>query len=54
MTAEAKTVPASKKVGKDVAKSGAKAPFPFRTVISILLLAGNFLVAAIYFHLINP
>ncbi len=54
MTAQAKAVPASKKVGIDVAKTGAKAPFPFRTVISLILLAGNILVAAIYFHLINP
>lgn len=54
MTDVAKTAPASKKVGTDVAKTGAKPPFPFRTVISLILLAGNFLVAAIYFHLINP
>ncbi|MBD2778174.1 photosystem I protein PsaX [Iningainema tapete] len=54
MTDVAKTAPASQKVGKDVAKTGAKPPFPFRTVISLILLAGNFLVAAIYFHLINP
>ena len=54
MTAEAKTAPASKKIGIDVAKTGAKPPYTFRTVISVLLLAGNFLVAAIYFHLINP
>lgn len=54
MTAEAKTAPASAKVGKDVAKTGAKAPFPFRTVVSTILLAGNFLVAAIYFHVLNP
>jgi photosystem I 4.8kDa protein len=54
MTAEAKFAPADKKVGTDVAKSGAKPPFPFRTAISLVLLAGNILVAAIYFHLINP
>ncbi len=53
MTAEAKTAPASAKVGKDVAQTGAKPPYPFRTAVSIFLLAGNFLVAAIYFHLIN-
>ncbi|WP_250125404.1 photosystem I protein PsaX [Chroococcidiopsis sp. CCMEE 29] len=29
-------------------------PYPFRTIILLLLLAGNFLVAAIYFHVINP
>ncbi len=42
------------KVGADVAQSGAKAPFPYRTLISAILLAGNFLVAAIYFQVINP
>ena len=41
-------------VGTQVAKTGAKPPYPFRTVISLILLAGNFLVAAIYFHTINP
>ncbi|KJH73326.1 photosystem I protein PsaX [Aliterella atlantica] len=30
------------------------APYPFRTIVSLILLAGNFLVAAIYFHVINP
>lgn len=29
-------------------------PYPYRTIISLILLAGNFLVAAIYFHVINP
>ncbi|MBF2018241.1 MAG: photosystem I protein PsaX [Rivularia sp. T60_A2020_040] len=42
------------KVGVDVAQTNAKAPFPFRTIISVILLAGNVLVAAIYFHVINP
>jgi len=45
--------PASQKVGSEVAQTGAKAPFPFRTGISLFLLAGNFLIAAIYFHLVN-
>ncbi|WP_017318687.1 photosystem I protein PsaX [Mastigocladopsis repens] len=54
MTTEAKFAPANKKVGTDVAKTGAKPPYPFRTVISLILLAGNILVAGIYFHLINP
>jgi photosystem I 4.8kDa protein len=40
-------------VGKDVANSGAKAPYPFRTGWAILLLAINFLVAAFYFHIIE-
>jgi len=52
MTAQAKK-PANAKVGAEVAQTGAKAPFPFRTAISIFLLAGNFLIAAIYFHLLN-
>ncbi len=30
------------------------APYPFRTTVGLLLLAGNFLIAAIYFHVINP
>lgn len=37
-----------------VAKSNSKPPYPFRTAISLVLLAGNFLVAAIYFHVVNP
>jgi photosystem I protein len=53
MTAQAKK-PANQKVGAEVAQTGAKAPFPFRTAISIFLLAGNFLIAGIYFHLLNP
>jgi photosystem I protein len=40
--------------GTEVANTGAKPPYPFRTAISLLLLAGNFLVAAIYFHVVNP
>ncbi|MBW4568898.1 MAG: photosystem I protein PsaX [Tolypothrix carrinoi HA7290-LM1] len=52
MTAQAKK-PANQKVGAEVAQTGAKAPFPFRTAISLFLLAGNFLIAAFYFHLIN-
>ncbi|MBD1864575.1 MULTISPECIES: photosystem I protein PsaX [Trichocoleus] len=31
-----------------------KPPYPYRTIVSLILLAGNFLVAAIYFHAINP
>ncbi|NJL80529.1 MAG: photosystem I protein PsaX [Richelia sp. RM2_1_2] len=42
------------KVGVDVAQTNAKAPFPFRTLVSAILLGGNILVAAIYFHVINP
>lgn len=54
MTAQAKKTPAGSKVGAEVAQTGAKPPFPYRTIISLILLAGNFLVAGIYFHLINP
>lgn len=54
MTDVAKKAPANQKIGTDVAKTGANAPFPFRTLISLVLLAGNILVAAIYFHIINP
>lgn len=42
------------KVGADVAQTGAKSPFPFRTGVAILLLAINVLVAAIYHQAINP
>ncbi len=42
------------KVGVDVPQTDAKAPFPYRTLISAILLAGNILVAAIYFNVINP
>jgi len=31
-----------------------KPPYPFRTTIALLLLAGNLLVAAIYFRTFNP
>ena len=31
-----------------------KPPYPFRTIVLLILLAGNFLVAAIYFHVLNP
>jgi len=30
-----------------------KPPYPFRTFWALVLLAGNFLVAAIYFHVLN-
>jgi photosystem I 4.8kDa protein len=45
---------ASKEIAsKDVAVTGAKPPYPFRTGWAILLLAINFLVAAFYFHIIE-
>lgn len=56
MTADAKTAAANAtaaKVGEDVAKSGAKAPYTFRVGWAVLLLAINFLVAAYYFHIIQ-
>ncbi len=31
-----------------------KPPYTFRTAIFIFLLAINFVVAAMYFHIINP
>lgn len=31
-----------------------KPPYPFRTAVLIFLLAINFVVAGIYFHVINP
>ena len=40
--------------GTEVAKTNAKPLYPFRTAISLVLLAGNILVAAIYFHVVNP
>lgn len=29
-------------------------PYPFRTTVLLILLAGNFLIAAFYFHVLNP
>ncbi|HLP89988.1 MAG TPA: photosystem I protein PsaX [Nostocaceae cyanobacterium] len=43
----------SKSKSSAVAETGAKAPYPFRTVWALLLLAVNFLVAAYYFHIIE-
>ena len=54
MTAQAKKAPGTKPVGSEVAKTSGKPPYAYRTIISLLLLAGNFLVAAIYFHVVNP
>ncbi|MBD2022707.1 photosystem I protein PsaX [Leptolyngbya sp. FACHB-36] len=30
-----------------------KPPYPFRTFWALVLLAGNFVIAAIYFHVLN-
>jgi len=44
-----------KKLGDEAfAETDGRPPFPFRTVVSLVLLAGNLLVAAIYFHILNP
>lgn len=53
MTAQANKA-ATEKVGAEVAKTPGKPPYPFRTIVSLILLAGNILVAAIYFQTINP
>ncbi len=53
MTAQDKKASASKPADTPVAKTSAKPPYPFRTAVSLVLLAVNFLVAAIYFHQVN-
>lgn len=53
MTAQAKKAPSNKPVGTEVVNTSAP-PYPFRTAVNLFLLAGNFLIAAIYFHVINP
>jgi photosystem I protein len=42
----------SKKMNAPVAKSG-KPPYPFRLFWALVLLLGNFIVAAFYFHIIE-
>lgn len=39
---------------KEAVVNTGKPPYPFRTAVALLLLAGNFLVAAIYFRTFNP
>lgn len=39
--------------GKDVANTGAKPPYTYRTAWALLLLVGNFIVAAFYFHILE-
>lgn len=46
------TKPPSSNTGATVPST--KPPYPFRTIVLLTLLAGNLLVAAIYFHVINP
>ena len=48
------TAQVSKSESTAVAKTDARPPYPFRTAVSLILLAGNILVAAIYFHVVNP
>ncbi len=43
----------AKKPTGSVPETG-KPPYPFRTIISLILLGGNILIAAIYFHVVNP
>lgn len=54
MTAKA-TRPADTEAANNraVTKTG-RPPYPFRTITALILLAGNLLVAGIYFHVINP
>jgi len=49
MTAQAK-----KSTKNDATVNTSNPPYPFRTTILLILLAGNFLIAAFYFHIINP
>lgn len=49
-----KTMTTNLKNPKSPTVDTGKPPYPFRTIVSILLLAGNILVAAIYFHVLNP
>ncbi|HEY9666597.1 MAG TPA: photosystem I protein PsaX [Coleofasciculaceae cyanobacterium] len=42
-----------KKYDAPVAKTGAKPPYPFRLFWALVLLLGNFLVAAFYFHILE-
>lgn len=39
---------------EDAVNNVSKPPYPFRTAVALLLLAGNLLVAAIYFRTFNP
>jgi photosystem I protein len=48
----AKTAKA-KPVDTAVAKTGAKPPYPFRLFWALVLLLGNFVVAAFYFHVLE-
>lgn len=53
MTADTQKTSAQDKIGVDVVPAGAAAPFPYRTIVSLILLAVNFLVAAMYFHVLD-
>lgn len=43
----------AKKYDAPVAKTGAKPPYPFRLFWALVLLLGNFVVAAFYFHILE-
>jgi photosystem I protein len=43
----------TKKFDAPVAKSGGKFPYPFRLAWALVLLFGNFLIAAYYLHIIQ-
>lgn len=44
---------ANKRADAAVAKSGGTFPYPFRLFWALVLLFGNFLVAAFYFHILE-
>jgi photosystem I 4.8kDa protein len=48
------TAQVTKQVKTKAVVDESKPPYPFRTIVGLILLAGNFLVAAIYFHIVNP
>ncbi|MEB3338678.1 MAG: photosystem I protein PsaX [Leptolyngbyaceae bacterium] len=54
MTTQAKKPTHQKLINQDAVIKTGKPPYPFRTIVGLILLAGNFLVAAIYFHILNP
>lgn len=47
------TAQANKPTKNDATVNTSKPPYPFRTTILLILLAGNFLVAAYYFHILE-
>jgi photosystem I protein len=43
----------AKQANAPVAKTAAKPPYPFRLFWALVLLFGNFVVAAFYFHILE-